>query len=77
MVEPQLGGVNDRAKAGDQPAVDQSLDALLARRLRQADALRQFGVGHPPVAAQYRDDLAIEFVQIDHDFRICHTNCLI
>ena len=72
MVEADPGGIDNRAKARDQPAVDQTLDPLLAWRFRQADLQREFGEGDPPVAAQNRQDLAIKVIQFDHGFAVLH-----
>src|SRR3546814_1322639 len=60
MVEPDLGRIDDGAKTDDQPVVDEAFHALLARRFRQADLQRQLGEGDAAVAAQNREDSAIE-----------------
>src|SRR3546814_11344527 len=72
MVEPDLGRIDDGAKTDDQPVVDEAFHALLARRFRQADLQRQLGEGDAAVAAQNREDSAIELIQFDCGGGIFH-----
>jgi len=65
MIEPQLRGIDDRAKPHDDAAFDEPFHPLLARRLGQADLLGEFGEGDPPILAQHGEDLPVEFIQID------------
>src|SRR3546814_10151487 len=73
MVEPDLGRIDDGAKTDDQPVVDEAFHALLARRFRQADLQRQLGEGDAAVAAQNREDSAIELIQFRSEE---HTSAL-
>jgi hypothetical protein len=72
MVEPDLGGIDDRRKAFDDALVDEPPDTLLAGRLRQADMLRQIGESDATVLAQNGKDFPVEIVQIDCEWRFIH-----
>ena len=57
--QPDVGVVDRRAVALDQPTLLEPLDALVHRRGRQTGRLPEVGEGHPPVLGQQLEDLAV------------------
>ena len=58
-----------RQRIGDRhdlhhPAVDEALDPLTHRRLRQPDGSAQLGVGQPAVALELLDDGPVDLVDV-------------
>ena len=65
MVEAELGGIDDGAKAADDAGLLQPLQSHLAGGLGQADGGGEIGDGHAAILHQRGDDAAIELVHFD------------
>lgn len=58
--------IEPRAVTLDEPVTLQPFQALADGRRRQADALRQFDIGDPPVGLQDIEDFPVNFVNFAH-----------